>query len=108
MGRCLIAVLACRLAHCCVLCDGLHAFPAVVVLHTALSTTLLAPLHAYGSTKLSSLIAALLLRLCSRYTPMINTADVEMHRGSDGRLYMLDLARSMPPEDPHVSMHTHT
>jgi hypothetical protein len=31
-----------------------------------------------------------------------------MHRGLDGRLYMLDLARSMPPEDPDVSMHTYT
>jgi hypothetical protein len=28
-----------------------------------------------------------------------------MHRGLDGRLYMLDLARSMPPEDPDVSMY---
>lgn len=31
--------------------------------------------------------------------------DVEGHRGTDGRLYLLDLARTFPPEDPRLSCH---
>ena len=28
--------------------------------------------------------------------------DVEAHKGSDGKYYMLDFARAFPPEDPHI------
>lgn len=31
--------------------------------------------------------------------------DVEGHRGHDGRLYLLDLARTFPPEDPRLVTH---
>lgn len=34
-------------------------------------------------------------------------ADVEAHRMPDGKLYLVDLARSMPPEDPQVVEHFH-
>ncbi|CAM9859639.1 unnamed protein product, partial [Chrysoparadoxa australica] len=32
-------------------------------------------------------------------------ADVEGHHGLDGRLYVLDLARAFPPEDPRLTPH---
>ncbi|KAG5175597.1 CLU domain-containing protein [Tribonema minus] len=41
-----------------------------------------------------------------RGTTVYSGADVEVHKGLDGNLYMLDLARSMPPEDPKVRTST--
>lgn len=32
-------------------------------------------------------------------------ADVEGHEGADSRMYLLDLARAFPPEDPNATLH---
>lgn len=32
---------------------------------------------------------------------MYSACDVEGHKGKDGRYYLLDFARSFPPESPH-------
>lgn len=34
-----------------------------------------------------------------------SAADVEVHEGKDGRLYMLDLARTFPPQSPDACRH---
>lgn len=31
--------------------------------------------------------------------------DVEGHIGDDGKFYLLDLARSLPPENPNITKH---
>ena len=34
-----------------------------------------------------------------------SAGDIELHMGSDGRMYLIDLARAFPPEDPKVVRH---
>lgn len=31
--------------------------------------------------------------------------DTEVHRGSDGRIYVIDLSRVLPPQEPDVHIH---
>ena len=34
--------------------------------------------------------------------PIVGPGDIEGHRGKDGRYYLLDFARTLPPEAPGV------
>mmetsp|Transcript_850 Transcript_850/g.2694 ORF Transcript_850/g.2694 Transcript_850/m.2694 type:complete len:1584 (-) Transcript_850:61-4812(-) len=45
--------------------------------------------------------------LCGRKSPVLlySACDVEVHRGTDRRLYMLDFSRTLPPTTPNPKVH---